>query len=707
MSDLTPAQQEAIANLESGAAALGLQIDPEARQDAIDQATLFDSEGNYTGGILPDIREVGSYSPSFTPNISPSSAPPSYYVYDKKSSDPTYPVPGTKNLFGGNLDVISKLDDIKFEPFADGSLRNSIAYIVPWTRGGSVSRTQLSSAPGAAPRSAALETLITEITAIGFNSEGTFDYFPDLDSAYNDSQYIPIWDNEDSAWNLSTKDLVFTDSFLDSSVFSDFKGDLSSEYYSQYTELANGEYEKNKSSAETRQTNLSSEIPIGFRQGLLTGARFLADEYIDNSTLSNVTTEALNLAAGMFDAPSGPIYLGNANGIINQVLDYANLFGANIPTGFTTSIHPDLQSNKSKWNAANLSGASEAPEGMWQFMFNPSEITLSVGPNFSAAEVWGVSDEANAGQPLHWTGHKNPELKFNKVLLNGYIFKKSVEDLEQGIIELFMKTPTNDATHGPKVLEFVWGKKCFGPCVIKDIQVNEKMWDNGLLVNAEVSFTLVRVPEWTVNDGQVSTYDPSALPPISSPSAPSVGVGTDTPDEREKPQPPETQEETFGTFQQCKNIQSDTDAAQQVSNKIKSNSYDQGGGFIYAGSLAFPGADNYEPTFPGNLSTYNSALSKYKSNSFYSPYIAGSLGKKCLNPNYYLKTDGYDRDYRVLGGEDKATKDQKKEIDRKRNAELLSCADQLASIRGPLEEAYRGLKCNNYHANPRNPTERL
>lgn len=684
---------------------LASNTDPEARQDAIDQATLFDSEGNYIGGILPDAGEVGSYSPS-------SSAPPSYYVYDKKSSDPTYAVPGTKNLFGGNLDVISKLDDISFEPFADGSLRNSIAYIVPWTRGGSVSRTQLSSAPGAAPRSAALETLIGEITDVGFNSEGTFDYFPDLESAYSDPQYIPIWDSEDSAWNLNTKDLVFTDNFLDSSVFSDFKGDLSSEYYSQYTELANGEYEKNKSSAETRQANLSSEIPIGFRQGLLTGARFLADEYIDNSILSNVTTEALNLAADIFDAPSGPIYLGNANGIINQVLDYANLFGVNIPTEFTTSIHPDLQSNKSKWNAANLSGASATPDGMWQFMFNPQEITLSVGPNFSAAEVWGVSDEANAGQPLHWTGHRNPELKFSRVLLNGYIFKKSVEDLEQGIIELFMKTPTNDATHGPKVLEFVWGKKCFGPCVIKDIQVNEKMWDNGLLVNAEVSFTLVRVPEWTVNDGQVSTYDPSALPPISSPSAPSGttpsdGEGTDTPDEREKPQPPETQKENFGTFQQCKNIQSDTDAAQQVSNKIKSNSYDQGSGFYGgAGALSFsPGG--YNPTFPSNLNTYSSALSKYKSNSFYSPHMAGFLGEKCLNPNFYFKTDGYDRDYRVLGGENKATKDQKIEIDKKYNAQLSSCADQLASIRGPLEQAYRNLKCNNYHTNPGNPTERL
>ena len=69
------------------------------------------------------------------------------------------------------------------------------------------------------------------------------------------------------------------------------------------------------------------------------------------------------------------------------------------------------------------------------------------------------------------------------------------------------------------------------------------MWDEGLLVNAEVDFTLVRVPEWTINDGYVSTYDPSAQntiiePKVTSKTPPNVGVGSNPPDASDKTQPP-------------------------------------------------------------------------------------------------------------------------------------------------------------------------
>lgn len=522
---LTPVQEEALKGK------LGTEL------------SQIDSTVSDTGqqNTLTTPSQVNTTTPSSSTSVPSSSSNSNissgYYVYDQKNSDPSYAVPGTKNLFGANLDVVSKLDNIVFEPFADGSLRNSIAYIVPWTRGSSSSGTQLSSAPAAAPREATLDTLIGDLTSVPFNSEGVFEYVPDLESTFKSNPYIPIWDSSDAAWNLADSSNYFTNDLVDFNIVPDFKLNLNSNYYSQYSTDDSGQSSVERSEAESRQTNLSSEIPIGFRQGLLTGASFLADNFIQDATLSNIANQTITAASNIFNAPSGPIYLGNANGIINQVLDYANLFGANIPTGFTTNIHPDLQSNKSKWNDANLSGASGTPEGMWQFMFNPGELSLSVGPQFASSETWGVSDEPNAGQPLHWTNHKNAELRFSKVLLNGYIFKKSVESLEQGIIELFMKTPTNDATHGPRVLEFVWGKRCFGPCVIKDIQITEKMWDNGLLVNAEVSFTLVRVPEWTINDGQVSAYDPSSLLPANDPNT-ARNRKTESPNDSDAPQDP-------------------------------------------------------------------------------------------------------------------------------------------------------------------------
>jgi hypothetical protein len=158
-------------------------------------------------------------------------------------------------------------------------------------------------------------------------------------------------------------------------------------------------------------------------------------------------------------------------------------------------------------------------EMMWQFLFNPSELELEVGPEFKNAETWGVSDKGNSGQPLHWSHNKNAQLKFNSVLLNGFVFGRKVEALEQGLIELFMSRD-GEGQHGPHVLEFVWGKRVFGPCVIKNINIKEKMWDEGEVVNAELSFTLEQVPEWTINDGFVDVARPGRLSTEGSPAVP-------------------------------------------------------------------------------------------------------------------------------------------------------------------------------------------
>jgi len=162
---------------------------------------------------------------------------------------------------------------------------------------------------------------------------------------------------------------------------------------------------------------------------------------------------------------------------------------------------------------------ASAPSGemMWQFLFNPSELELEVGPEFKNAETWGVSEKGNSGQPLHWSHNKNALLKFNSVLLNGFVFGRKVEALEQGLVELFMARD-GEGQHGPHVLEFVWGKRVFGPCVIKNINIKEKMWDEGEVVNAEVSFTLEQVPEWTINDGFVDVARPGRLGTIGDPA---------------------------------------------------------------------------------------------------------------------------------------------------------------------------------------------
>lgn len=185
----------------------------------------------------------------------------------------------------------------------------------------------------------------------------------------------------------------------------------------------------------------------------------------------------------------------------------------------------------------SATAAALAPEGVWQFLFNPEELQMEYGPEFNRAESWGVSDPKNSGQPLSWRSNKNKKLIFSKVLLHGYTFGKRVERLEKGLEDLFM-TRSGVGSDGPPVLEFVWGKRVFGPCVIQNIRVKEESWDNGVLVNAEVSFELEKIPEWTINDGFVDITRPGRQPVINDPLLPArTGVveGEENGDEKKAP----------------------------------------------------------------------------------------------------------------------------------------------------------------------------
>lgn len=685
MSNLSAAQQAAIANLESGAAALGLTIDEEARQDAIDQATLFDAENNYIGGTLPDLRET---SPSTRSTAPAPPANPDYYVYDKKSYDTSYSVPQTKNLFGANLDVVSRLDKIEFEQFGDGSLRNSIAYIVPWKRASSTARTQVSSAPTSSPFSNFFNTAISNVTDFGFSNPGTFENILGTDTSY-----IPQWNLDESFWEASNTDLAFNTD-LDFFTGDDNKGSLSSSYYSQiFNTDSEDQVTLTQSEAEKRQGALSSEIPIGWRQGILAGGRFLADTLIDDRATGSFVDTALLQAGKLLDTPSGPVYVGNANGLINQALDIANIFGFNVPRGLTTSIQPNLQSNKSKWNEGNISPAKTITDGMWQFLFNPSELALSVGPQFKETETWGVSDEANAGKPLHWTNHKNPELKFSKVLLNGYIFQRSVEDLEQGLIELFMKNPTNDAKHGPRVLEFVWGKKSFGPCVIKDISINEKMWDQGCLVSAEVSFTLVKVPEWTINDGQVSTFDPTAYKIQQTPTKTTPSEAKES-DDTEKTQPPEGERDPDQKdLQVCKKIATAMlDTVQLLDNADYLVKRIQKGG----SPLAFIGIG--EGTL-GAIPAYDQMLGYYNNWTRRVQRADSTIdfGSKCSVPYFGRKRT------ELLAKPGPINSQEKQDFSVKIIGEISSC---INSVSKNIANSYAAGKCYNFE-DPKGPRYRL
>lgn len=500
-------EAEAAGHCQDGSDGFGKQVKKEYVKQYYPNAEIAAS--------TPVQQEIETQTQSATQSPPPTSE---YYVY-KKESQTTYPISQAKNLFGGNLDVVSTLDKIEFEQYGDGSLRNSIAYIVPWRRGGASNKTQaLPSFAEAFGRDNFLYDLENSFGIPLTDPDWNLNYDPagSPELPYNLNESVPLWDGEGGEW---------------------FTGDLN---ISENIEVIDQKGKVNSTiDVEDRQKKLGSELPIGVRQGILAGGQLLTDYLTkDNLQAGKYIETGLNQAAKLLDTPSGPVYVGNASGVINQALNYASMFGFNIPgRGLITSVKPDLQSSSSKWDGMDgTGGAAGLPDGAWQFLFNPSELALSVGPKYKESNTWGVMGDANGGQPLHWTNNKNPELKFNRVLLNGYVFGRQVESLEQGLMDLFMKDPSGNS-HGPQVLEFVWGQRSFGPCVIKDIQINEKMWDNGLLVNADVNFTLVKVPEWTINDGQVSVYDATSFDPVAPPEvAPGpTGVGsTVPPDSKEK-----------------------------------------------------------------------------------------------------------------------------------------------------------------------------
>lgn len=208
-----------------------------------------------------------------------------------------------------------------------------------------------------------------------------------------------------------------------------------------------------------------------------------------------------------------------------------SLISAN-PSGTSLSSLPGPPSDNGPTSYA-AEAAPNPDSAVWQFLFNPEELQLSSGPDFNRAETWGVSDAANHGQPLAWRAHKNRKLTFSKVLLHGYAFGRRVDLLEKGLQDLFMA-----GSDGPPVLEFVWGKRVFGPCVIQNVQVKEKAWDKGLLVNAEVSFELEQIPEWTINDGFVDVLRPGRQPELNDPRLDAGGMTDQASGDPDAPEPP-------------------------------------------------------------------------------------------------------------------------------------------------------------------------
>jgi hypothetical protein len=432
-----------------------------------------------------------------------------------------------RSLLGGNLDVASALESIEFAikgPLGDGALRNSVAYIRYWNRPGSkstaensaqtVDATQLD--PGTDPQSE-LNRAINERYGVEREGAQIIEYTDDLTAAvvtredgtadYISTEVLDTSDGRVVQTNIDSNTLILDD---DGNILEGTRETRFAKYNEQLS--------VDPTQQKERQTALSSQVPTtkptGVNQSQLNIANSSQKKETQTSTSGDYRTSGV-----------GQLKPANPNGFVNTVSN----IGRNVLGIPPSQIGYSGMAGKAQMGKAAVAAGGTLAKGMWQFLFNPSELEIEAGPEFRTAETWGVSDKANSGQPLNWSHNKNTQLKFNSVLLNGYVFGRKVEELEQGIFELFMARD-GEGQAGPPILEFVWGKRVFGPCVIKDISIKEKMWDEGMVVNAELSFTLEQIPEWTINDGYVDVARPGRIPMVydATESGP-VGVGSTVP----------------------------------------------------------------------------------------------------------------------------------------------------------------------------------
>jgi hypothetical protein len=271
---------------------------------------------------------------------------------------------------------------------------------------------------------------------------------------------------------------------------------------------------KEKSALNKEELNSYAQSTTGLKE-FYAGANISNTLYENNPYLSNEGFKGVyDNSFSSFD--TSKIQLAGVNPA-DSSLPQTNF--AQIATSDSPILPPGSVYSANPGGGAQVTPA-ESPEGaVWQFLFNPEELEMSYGPEFNRGETWGVSDEANSGQPLSWKYNKNKKLVFSRILLHGYSIGRRVDSLEKGLRNLFTARDGNNGSDGPPVLEFVWGNRVFGPCVIQNISVREKAWDNGLLVNAEVSFELEQVPEWTINDGFVDILRPGRQPVLNDPTS--------------------------------------------------------------------------------------------------------------------------------------------------------------------------------------------
>jgi hypothetical protein len=422
-----------------------------------------------------------------------------------------------KKFFGANLDVLHSLELINFNSYNDGALHHTIAYIQFYNP------TQETTSV-VDMYNFAVTTFPEQSKCLELNDKSACTKYEFADFKIKEFEALPL--DLEIGTTLSglfrQEDIGYSGNKITAPENSQWQLDLRSyndAYYGQ--DFLQDDYLKD-----------ALPIPVQMYKEPLTFEKIQefkakADNWIkiarDATTSSPANIQFINDLISKLERASGSI--DTAFRIINKAKEIFNFFFPGQPdldvpldeSLFEPTL--DIPLDESIFSASikdplfdktyTCKEVLTKKEGIWQFLFNPSELDYSFNSDYAEAETWANTD----GRPVHWKGNQNPTMSCKGVILNGYMFGRKVETLAQGLKDLMAFTQDPLRYRGsPPVLEFIWGKKKFGPCVMKDLSINEKMWDGGDLVSAECSFTLLAVPEWVVNDGMVDIFDPSKLP---------------------------------------------------------------------------------------------------------------------------------------------------------------------------------------------------
>ena len=131
----------------------------------------------------------------------------------------------------------------------------------------------------------------------------------------------------------------------------------------------------------------------------------------------------------------------------------------------------------------------ESGEDVYPMLINPESLKWSRAATYSEQATAGTGVQS---KQYYNTGGRS--LKIDNIKLETYRHGKTLTQYIEGFEALLQPQVSEDRWYAPKPLNFVWGSRQFGPCVLVDVNWSEEAWISGEPATAQLSLTLEEIP---------------------------------------------------------------------------------------------------------------------------------------------------------------------------------------------------------------------